>query len=139
MRLAIWSAANEQFDFNDDFKCTGYTGATAHAAAAVMPRQQLKSLGKALVTICRHNGARPIRLKDGCGLGCDSGAWFLLEDIARLNKRHFGNYGWILNQSLEAAVMEIVQVVMYDTQFGKGRFRLALRSTRRVVDSLAMH
>ena len=117
---------NERFDFSDDFKCPGYSRATAHAAAAGMPRQQLNTLGKALVTICRHNGARPIRLNDGCGLGCDSGAWFLLEDIARLNKRHFGNYDWMLNKSLEAAIMEIVQVVMDDTRFGKGRFQIGV-------------
>jgi hypothetical protein len=36
--LANWSAANEHFDFSDDFECPGYSTATAHAAAAVMPR-----------------------------------------------------------------------------------------------------
>ena len=124
--LAIWTAANEQFDFSDDFKCPGYSRATAHAAAAVMPKQQLKSLGRALVTVCRHNGARPIRVKDGCGLGCYSDAWFLMEDIARLNKRHFGGYDWMLNKSIEAAIMEIVHVVMYVTQHGKGRLQIGI-------------
>jgi hypothetical protein len=49
-----------------------------------------------------------------------------LEDIARLNKRHFDGYEWMLNKSLEAAIMEIVQVVMYDTQGGKGRFQIGI-------------
>ena len=65
-------------------------------------------------------------MKDGCGLGCDAGGWFLLEDTARLNKRHFGNYEWMLNKSLEAAIMGIVQVVMDDTHHGKGRFQVGV-------------
>jgi hypothetical protein len=124
--LAIWRAANEQFDFSDDFKSPGYSKATARAAAAVMPKTLAKSLCKALVTVCRHNGAKPLRMKNGCGLGCDAGAWFLLEDVARLNKRHFDGYEWMLNKSLEAAIMEIVQVVVYDTQHGRGRFQIGI-------------
>ena len=32
----------------------------------------------------------------------------------------------MLNKSLEAAIMEIVQVIMYDTQHGKGRFQIGI-------------
>ena len=100
-----------------------------------MPKHLLKSLGKALATVCRHNGAKPIRVKSGCGLGCDVGGWFLLEDIARMVKRHFDDYEWMRHESLEAAIMEIVQVVMHDTQNGKGRFQIGIEVYQEVVGS----
>jgi hypothetical protein len=121
--LAIWNYVHT--DDNDDFKCPGYSKSTAKAAAA-MPTQQLKALGDALVTICRHNGAKSIRMKDGYGLGCDSGAWFLLEDIARLDKRHFGGCEFLLNKSVESANMEIIQAVICDLQHGKCRFQIGI-------------